>query len=273
MDAQLLMRSLVDLRKDRGIFQKDLARQLGIQPASLSAMENGSYTPSVKQIDQYAAVFGFEVGLKRQEGLEYQNDPLSDKTIYSLRLFDKELLQFSMQKDSPGHLEISLLSVNRETVHLLPPGLELSPDGLMKWLSQRTIPKNRAFVNEILYSLNLQPGDLKGIIDVCMGLSLNDSYWIVPEDFSGTFSQYNLYENRFSEALSLVAYTGYADRVHLFTTSPELTTDGALPKAWKFIPGQGILLFKQGTWGASNAGREPYCESDQRGHGSFYCGL
>ena len=43
---------------------------------------------------------------------------------------------------------------------------------------------------------------------LCKGLSLNDSYWVVPSDFSGTFKEYNLYENRFSEVLSLVAYTG-----------------------------------------------------------------
>ena len=50
--------------------------------------------------------------------------------------------------------------------------------------------------------------DTKGIIDVCKGLSLNDSYWIVPENFDGRFADFNLYENRFSQTLSLVAYTG-----------------------------------------------------------------
>ncbi len=40
------------------------------------------------------------------------------------------------------------------------------------------------------------------------GLSLNDSFWVVPHGFAGICAQYNLYENRFSEILSLVAYTG-----------------------------------------------------------------
>ena len=37
--------------------------------------------------------------------------------------------------------------------------------------------KQRAFVDEILKTLGLSHNDTKGIIDVCKGLSLNDSYW------------------------------------------------------------------------------------------------
>ena len=91
-------------------------------------------------------------------------------------------------------------------------------------------------------SLNLSHGNTKGIIDVCKGLSLNDSYWIVPQGFDGTFAQYNLYENRFSEILSLVAYTGVGQTHGAFSTSPELTTAGMLPKAWRLIENDGIYL-------------------------------
>ena len=112
----------------------------------------------------------------------------------------------------------------------------------------------------ILKTLGLSHNDTKGIIDVCKGLSLNDSYWVVPEGFDGKFSQYNLYENRFSEMLALVAYTGVGGSREAFTTSPELTTNGALPKAWRFIEDDGIYLYKGGSTGASNLGREPYCE-------------
>ena len=45
------------------------------------------------------------------------------------------------------------------------------------------IPKNRAFVDEILKTVGLSHNDTKGIIDVCKRLSLNDSYWVVPADF------------------------------------------------------------------------------------------
>lgn len=143
---------------------------------------------------------------------------------------------------------------------LFPLDLELTDEGIIKWLERRVIPKNRQFVDEILKTLGLSVNNTKGIIDVCLGLSLNDSFWVVPADFTGKFSDYNLYENRFSEALSLVAYTGIGGSKEAFSTSPELTTNGMLRKAWRFIEGEGIFLYKGGSSGAVNAGNEPYSE-------------
>ena len=57
-----------------------------------------------------------------------------------------------------------------------------------------------------------------------------------------------------------MAYTGAGGSRQAFTTSPELTTGGMLPKAWRYVEHDGIYLYKGGTTGASNAGREPYCE-------------
>ena len=179
---------------------------------------------------------------------------------YMLRLYDRDLLSFSLAEQGIEGLKAKLLWVNEEHRHLLPLDMELSDAGVLKWLQKRVIPKNRAYVAEILKTFGLSINDTKGIIDVCKGLSLNDSYWVVPGDFSGTFAQYNLYENRFSEILSLVAYTGIGQSDATFTTSPELTTNGMLPKAWRFIEGKGIYLYKGGTFGAANAGKEPYSE-------------
>ena len=179
---------------------------------------------------------------------------------YMLRLYDRDLLSFSLAEQGIEGLKAKLLWVNEEHKHLLPLDMELSDAGVLKWLQKRVIPKNRAYVAEILKTFGLSINDTKGIIDVCKGLSLNDSYWVVPGDFSGTFAQYNLYENRFSEILSLVAYTGIGQSDATFTTSPELTTNGMLPKAWRFIEGKGIYLYKGGTFGAANAGKEPYSE-------------
>lgn len=180
--------------------------------------------------------------------------------IYSLRIYDTELMRFSMEKKGLSGLVAEISGINEEYRQLLPLDLELTGEGVIRWLGHRVIPKNRAFVDEILRTLGLSHNDTKGIIDVCKGLSLNDSYWIVPEGFEGKFSQYNLYENRFSEILALVAYTGAGGSRQAFTTSPELTTGGMLPKAWRYAENDGIYLYKGGTSGASNTGREPYCE-------------
>ena len=98
------------------------------------------------------------------------------------------------------------------------------------------------------------------IISVSKGLSLNDSYWVVDENFKGTFQQYNLYENRFSRILALIAFTGYGSSIRSsLASSPEFTTNGMLPKCWRRISGK-IFLYKGGTSGASNAGNEPFSE-------------
>ena len=181
------------------------------------------------------------------------------KNIYELRLYDTPLLEFSLEEEGLG-LTAEIISIADETRHLLPLDLTLTKEGLLRWLRNRVIPKHRVFVEEILKSLGLSVGNTKGIIDICRGLSLNDSFWTVPKGFSGMFAEYNLYENEFSEILSLVAYTGASQSNVNFTTSPELTTGGMLPKAWRRVEGNGIYLYKGGTFGAANTGNEPYSE-------------
>ena len=180
--------------------------------------------------------------------------------VYHIKLYDEELIKFSLSSNGLEGLSAHILSVKECKKKLFPLGLDLSDDGIIEWLKRRIIPKNRAFVHEILRAVGLSVNDVKGVIDVCKGLSLNDSYWVVPENFAGSFAQYNLYENRFSEVLSLIAYTGAGRSDEKFTTSPEFTTHGMLRKAWHYIENDGIYLFKGGTEGAVNAGREPYSE-------------
>jgi len=179
---------------------------------------------------------------------------------YELRIFDTRLLTFMLETSGIEGLVAQIDTVNHAAQQQFPLDLELSGKGIVKWLEKRVIPKNRAFVDEILKTLNLTVNDTKGIMDVCKGLSLNDCYWVVPSGFTGTFAEYNLYDNRFSEILSLVAYTGVGQSPGAFTTSPEFTTNGMLPKAWRLIEHDGIYLYKGGTSGAANTGNEPYSE-------------
>jgi hypothetical protein len=180
---------------------------------------------------------------------------MSDK--YELRLYDTPLLSFEFSSGALGEY-LAVITSLTEQKSLLPRDLPLGDEGIMKWLERRVIPKNRTYVEEILNSLNLSPNNIKGIIDASKGLSLNDSYWIVPERFEGKFADFNFYENRFSESLGFVAFTGVGASDVSFATSPELTTNGMLPKAWRYI--DGIYLYKGGTSGFANSGKEPYSE-------------
>lgn len=179
---------------------------------------------------------------------------------YELRQFDKTLLKFFIIRNSLGELSYQIDEINEENKHLLPIGLELSSEGLSKWLKSRVIPKNREYVDQILSRSGLSQNDTMGIINICKGLTLNDSYWIVEQDFKGKFADYNLYENNFTNTLALIAYTGYGSlKKHGFTSSPEYTTNGMLKKCWRRISGK-IYLYKGGTSGGANTGNEPYSE-------------
>lgn len=179
---------------------------------------------------------------------------------YELKQYDNTLLKFTLERSGLGEIVYRIDWTNNELAHLLPIGLSVSPEGLSKWLSSRVIPKNREFVDQILAKSGLSHNDTIGIINLCKGLSLNDSYWIVEEGFTGRFADYNLYENSFARTLALIAYTGYGSNTHKgFTSSPEYTTNGMLRKCWRRINGK-IYLYKGGTSGAANTGNEPYSE-------------
>ena len=249
-----IIAQIVEARLEKGISQAELARMTGTQRSNICRLESGAQNPTLDMLLKITSALGKDISFL----LEDKEEPITN--IYSLRIYDTELIRFSMEKRGLAGLVAEILSVNDEYENLMPLDMERTGEGIIKWLERRVIPKNRTFVDEILKTLGLSHNDTKGIIDVCKGLSLNDSYWVVPDNFDGKFAQYNLYENRFSEMLALVAYTGAGQSKQAFTTSPELTTSGMLPKAWRFVEDDGIYLYKGGTSGASNAGREPYME-------------
>ena len=179
---------------------------------------------------------------------------------YILKHFDTPLIRFHASEDT-NDPEITILWINEANRGLLPMDMgELTEEHISRWLQRRTIPKNRAFVRTFLAKCGLSANRPMSIISVSKGLSLNDSYWVVNEDFEGSFEQYNLYENRFSQILAYIAFTGYGSSIRSsLMSSPEFTTNGMLPKCWRRISGK-IVLYKGGTSGASNAGNEPYSE-------------
>lgn len=176
-----------------------------------------------------------------------------------LKQFDKPLLKFSATTDT-SEPEIQILWIDEDSRSLLPLDLTLTPEGLSRWLRRRTIPKNRAYVHNLLAKCGLNLNRPLSIINICKGLSLNDCYWVVQEDNADIFEKVNLYDNPFSNVLAELAFTGYGSslRSSLFS-SPEFTTNGMLRKCWRRISGK-VYLYKGGTEGASNTGFEPYSE-------------
>jgi len=253
-DRQKIISMLTAARIEAGISQQELAERIGTKRSSICRIESGAQNISLDMLLKVSGALGKDVNVILTDR---QEPGISN---YSLRLYDEELVTFSLEADKLAGMKSHILTVKGNRKSVFPLDLVVTDDGIAKWLRERVIPRNRANADAVLKTLGLSAGNVKGIIDKSLGLSLNDSYWVVPLGFEGTFKEYNLYENRFSSVLSLVAYTGVGQSHEAFTTSPELTTQGMLRKAWRFIEGYGIYLYKGGTEGASNAGREPYSE-------------
>ena len=179
--------------------------------------------------------------------------------IYTLMHFDTPLVEFSAEgKAEP---DIKIIKIYNENKNLIPLDLaEVSAAGIESWVKHRSIPKNRAYVDNLLSAMGLSINRPFDLMRISKGLSLNDSYWLKEAGSTDTFDGINLYDNRFSRVLGQIAFTGYgSSNITGLTSSPEFTTNGMLPKCWRRIDGK-IVLYKGGTTGASNTGNEPYSE-------------
>lgn len=175
-----------------------------------------------------------------------------------LRHRDREILRFEWVEPQG----VRIVSVNARETQFQPLEFrgQATDENLWKWLTRRIVPRNRAHVQDLLLKLGYDLQDTRGIIRLCRGLSLNDVYWVVEDDFRGTWRQYNLYENPFSSTVAQIAFTGDGSfERHAWSSSPEFTTNGMLAKCWRRRNGV-VTLYKSGTEGAVNAGFEPYSE-------------
>lgn len=178
---------------------------------------------------------------------------------FVLKQYDDVLLNFMTKRTIDG-IDVSITSINKDKIERLPLGMSPTSESLTRWLRHRTIPANRACAQNFLSKNGLSENDFIGILQICKGLSLTDCYWVTYPNDQKTFAEVNLFDNRFSQVLSQIAFTGYGSSpASKFRSSPEFTTNGMLPKAWRRKEGK-VLLYKGGTSGLANTGKEPYSE-------------
>ena len=172
---------------------------------------------------------------------------------------DKELLRFEWIEPQG----VRIVSVDEGNNRYLPLDFkgEVSDENLWKWLSRRVVPRNRRNIDALMAATSLEARNVRGIIEICRGLSLNDVHWVVPNDFKGSWKDCNLYDNEFSQAIALTAFNGMGSAIERldWISSPEFSTNGMLAKCWRRIDGR-VALYKSGTDGAANTGFEPYSE-------------
>ena len=174
---------------------------------------------------------------------------------------DRELLRFEWIEPQG----VRVLSVNESERRFLPLEMkgQATDEALWTWLTRRTVPKHRHYIQMMLGNLGIMRMETRAIIEMCKGLSLNDVYWVTPDSFKGAWKEHNLYSNEFSKTLAVMAFTGGTrgefNAAKDITSSPEFTTNGMLAKCWRRIDNN-VLLYKSGTEGAANTGFEPYSE-------------
>ena len=172
---------------------------------------------------------------------------------------DKELLRFEWIEPQG----VRIVSVDEGNNRYLPLDFkgEVFDENLWKWLSRRVVPRNRRNIDALMAATGLEARNVRGIIEICRGLSLNDVHWVVPNDFKGSWKDCNLYDNEFSQAIALTAFNGMGSAIERldWISSPEFSTNGMLAKCWRRIDGR-VALYKSGTDGAANTGFEPYSE-------------
>lgn len=114
--------------------------------------------------------------------------------------------------------------------------------GLKTWWQHRSIPGSRAGMDEKLRSLGLE--DPSQIPFRNLGLSLSDQYWICPADHMLRWKDINYFQNDFGS--SEEDWDTWLAEVGL--SSPDNTSEGALPKRWLCREGERILLKGHIPW-------------------------
>lgn len=128
---------LVEARLEKGISQAELARMIGTQRSNICRLESGAQNPTLDMLLKITAALGKDITLLLEDKQEIMSN------IYSLRIYDTELIRFSMEKRGLEGLVAEILSVNAECSHLMPLDMEQTNEGIIKWLERRVIPKNR----------------------------------------------------------------------------------------------------------------------------------
>lgn len=61
--------------------------------------------------------------------------------VYSIRIYDTELIKFVMEKRGLEGLVTEIIQIHDDYKHLFPLDMELSNEGILKWLERRVILK------------------------------------------------------------------------------------------------------------------------------------
>lgn len=100
--------SLKQLRKDKGLKQKDMARYLDCTVVTYQRYESGEREPSIAQLRQLSDFFGVSIDRLLDNRMEEE---------FTLSRYEKELVTAARQSDERGRTDaLALLRMNKAEI-------------------------------------------------------------------------------------------------------------------------------------------------------------
>lgn len=195
--------------------------------------------------------------------LKHWGENTVKKSVYYIMLENKKVLEFEAIQTGSKYGLRPLIILNKK---LLPPSiLEEGSDiekliNLTDWFESRTISVSRDYIKSVLTSIGISRYNAFELLLVSRALSLNDHFWIKEIQDDTQWEDVNIYDNGFSNSLSIVTFCGSPKSLGGNLITPELTTQGVLAKCWRNEDGL-TFMYKRGTSSHVNAGREPFIET------------
>ena len=118
MNRQEIIAQLVEARVEKGISQSELARVIGTQRSNISRLESGMQNPSLDMVLKIVSALGMTASF----ALEDREEAMSN--VYSLRIYDTELMKFTLEKRGLEGLVAEIISIQEDHIHLMPLDLE-----------------------------------------------------------------------------------------------------------------------------------------------------
>ena len=194
---------------------------------------------------------------------EKETENINNKEMNNFRIYDINDIEgiTLMHKNDPVLYFTDTHDINVINKNLLPYQLKgiknLTLTTLLDFIRFRSVSIRRKYYKDIVNYLGIQQEASEyAIILKTQALSLQDHYWIkIPSNPYQTWEEVNLFENKFSEAISFIAFTGSYPTIQNEMRTPEVATGGIYPKCWRRLENE-IFLFKSSL----EKGIEAECE-------------
>lgn len=176
-------------------------------------------------------------------------------------LMNKNIKIFDFEYDNEEHIIVKFERNYPDNEMYAPFGLiknnSIDKNQFNRWWKNRQIPASRNNLKELLHQNNIYDEDNFDLLDSkAYCLSLSDQYWVKRLEEDILWEKINFFDNKFSEDIGKILFTGRISENKLDLNTPDLTSNGNYEKRWKIINGDRYLIKS----GSKMLNQEPYNE-------------